>query len=80
MPKRRKLQNDQSVVFKYADKNNVAIGFINLLDDLDPADYVFFEANLVELIESKQITLTASNYANGGDDVDTSSFKLKSDA
>ena len=79
MPKRIKLQNQQTVYFKYADKNNVAVGFINLLDELDPDDYAYFEEHLEELIETKQITLSVAPLGKGNGEISTSDFKLKPD-
>ena len=78
MARRKVFQNDQSVYFKYADENNNAVGFINLLDDLPVETYQFLEEHLEELIETKQIRLVVGPYGGGDVDVSIKGFKLKS--
>lgn len=76
MPK-RKFNNDQTVVFRIADSDNNTIGYINLSDDLEIADYQFFEANLSHLMETDQVNLIVSPLGGNSEELNTSKFTIK---
>jgi len=76
MPK-RKFNNDQTVVFRIADSDNNTIAFINLDDELEVADYQYFEANLSKLMESDQVNVIASPLGGNRGKLDTSKFTIK---
>jgi hypothetical protein len=76
MPKQYKTNNEQTMVFRIVNANNQTVGFVNILDDLDPTDYQVMENHLLHLLETKQVTIDARPF-NGGEDIDIASgFKL----
>jgi hypothetical protein len=76
MPKQYKTNNEQTMVFRIVNANNKTVGFVNILDDLDPTDYQVMENHLLHLLETKQVTIDARPF-NSGEDTDIASgFKL----
>lgn len=76
MAKQYKTKNVQTTVFRIVNANNQTMGFVNILDDLDPEAYVVMEDHLLHLLETQQVTIKAS-FLNSGDSSDvTAGFVL----
>jgi len=59
------LSNEQTKSFRIVSASGAHLGYINISDDLDSADYKVVEDNLVNLIETKQITIAVKSFDEG---------------
>ena len=75
MAKQYKTKNVQTTVFRLVNSDNKTLGFVNILDDLDPQAYSVMEDHLLHLLETKQVTIQERDVYSGDDDV-TADFVL----